>query len=77
MFEAAGFRFDMGPSWYWMTDVMEAFFNRFGLSVADCYILKHLDPLYAVYFSHDHSMRVPAQPEACMQLLETYEIGIT
>lgn len=56
---------------------MEAFFNRFGLSVADCYILKHLDPLYAVYFSHDHSMRVPAQPEACMQLLETYEIGIT
>ena len=26
-FEAEGFTFDMGPSWYWMPDVFEVFFN--------------------------------------------------
>ena len=25
-----GFTFDMGPSWYWMPDVMEGFFADFG-----------------------------------------------
>ena len=25
-----GYRFDMGPSWYWMPDVFERFFRRFG-----------------------------------------------
>ena len=29
-FEAAGFSFDMGPSWYWMPDVFEKFFSHFG-----------------------------------------------
>ena len=24
-----GFKFDMGPSWYWMPDVFESFFCRF------------------------------------------------
>ena len=34
-FEAAGFTFDMGPSWYWMPDVFEKFFSHFGKSPAD------------------------------------------
>ena len=25
-----GFTFDIGPSWYWMPDVFESFFNDFG-----------------------------------------------
>ena len=25
-----GFTFDMGPSWYWMPDVFDDFFNDFG-----------------------------------------------
>ena len=29
-FEANGFTFDMGPSWYWMPDVFERFFHSFG-----------------------------------------------
>ena len=75
MFEAQGFRFDMGPSWYWMPDVFEAFFNQFGHSVADYYTLKQLDPAYAVFFGQDHIAHMPAQPEARMQLFETYERG--
>ena len=26
-FKANGFTFDMGPSWYWMPDVFEKYFN--------------------------------------------------
>ena len=29
-FTTSGFTFDMGPSWYWMPDVFEAYFERFG-----------------------------------------------
>ena len=28
-FEVEGFTFDMGPSWYWMPEVFENFFNQF------------------------------------------------
>ncbi len=28
-----GYSFDMGPSWYWMPDVFEKFFNHFGYSI--------------------------------------------
>ena len=29
IYKADGFTFDMGPSWYWMPDVFERFFNLF------------------------------------------------
>jgi len=29
MMEIDEFKFDMGPSWYWMPDVFERFFRRF------------------------------------------------
>ena len=45
-FETNGFTFDMGPSWYWMPDVFEKYFNDFGKSVSDYYNLKKLDPAY-------------------------------
>jgi len=31
----AGFTFDMGPSFYWMPDVFERYFNQFGKKAAD------------------------------------------
>jgi phytoene desaturase len=36
-FEAQGFTFDMGPSWYWMPDVFEKYFGSFGKKVSDFY----------------------------------------
>ena len=45
-----GFTFDMGPSWYWMPDVFESFFNDFGKKTADFYKLERLDPGYQVFF---------------------------
>ena len=75
MFEAQGFRFDMGPSWYWMPDVFERFFQHFGKSSADYYSLQQLDPAYAVFFGPDHVAHLPAQVEERMRLFETYEKG--
>ena len=34
VFEEKGFKFDMGPSWYWMPDVFETFFAHFGKKVS-------------------------------------------
>lgn len=48
-----GFTFDIGPSWYWMPDVFEKFFNDFGKSTSDYYQLDKLSPAYKVFFSDE------------------------
>ena len=49
-FEADGFRFDMGPSWYLMPDVFEHFFALLGERVEDHLDLQRLDPSYRIAF---------------------------
>ncbi|MEZ2414605.1 phytoene desaturase family protein [Muriicola sp. E247] len=48
-----GFTFDIGPSWYWMPDIFERFFNDFGKSTSDYYQLDKLSPAYKIFFSDD------------------------
>ncbi len=48
-----GFTFDIGPSWYWMPDIFEKFFNDFGKSTTDYYQLDKLSPAYKIFFSDD------------------------
>ena len=48
-----GFTFDIGPSWYWMPDIFEKFFNDFGKSTSDYYELDKLSPAYKIFFSDD------------------------
>jgi phytoene desaturase len=74
-FEAEGFKFDMGPSWYWMPDVFEQFFNHFGKQTSDYYTLKRLDPSYRIYFGHDDVMDLPANLDQLYALFESYEPG--
>ena len=69
-----GFTFDMGPSWYWMPEVFENFFNAFGKKVSDYYKLHRLDPSYRVY-GKDDSMDIPADYEALQNLFESIETG--
>ena len=57
-----GFTFDMGPSWYWMPDVFERYFNCFGKKTSDYYSLKRLDPSYRIYWEDD-AMDIPANYE--------------
>ncbi|WP_194775206.1 phytoene desaturase family protein [Pararhodonellum marinum] len=74
-FEAEGFVFDMGPSWYWMPDVFESYFGHFGKNVSDYYQLKRLDPSYVVIFGKDDFMDIPADLSAFKSLLESIEEG--
>lgn len=74
-FEAEGFVFDMGPSWYWMPDIFERYFNRFGKSASDYYELKRLDPSYTIFFGKDDEMHVPANMQELEAMFERYEPG--
>ncbi len=74
-FEAEGFTFDMGPSWYWMPDVFDQYFESFGKKVSDYYELTRLDPSYAVIFGEDEVMEVPAKMEDLYAMFERYEAG--
>ena len=73
--ERAGFRFDMGPSWYLMPDVFERFFGHFGTSPADYYDLEHLDPHYRIYWKDGDRLDVTADREATKAAFERYEPG--
>jgi phytoene desaturase len=70
-----GFTFDMGPSWYWMPEVFEQFFQRFGKSTSDYYDLIRLDPSYIVHFGENDAMEVPAKMEELYAMFESYEPG--
>ncbi|MEX0636087.1 MAG: phytoene desaturase family protein [Ferruginibacter sp.] len=73
-FSEAGFTFDMGPSWYWMPDVFERYFNCFGKKVSDYYELHRLDPSYRVYWNNG-PMNIPAHYDALRNLFESLEPG--
>lgn len=72
--KAEGFTFDMGPSWYWMPDVFERFFNSFGKKVSDYYTLHRLDPSFRIYFGNKE-INVPADYNALKELFESIEPG--
>ena len=74
-FEAEGFTFDMGPSWYWMPDVFERFFAQFGYTSGDFYKLVRLDPSYQIIYSDGDILKVPATYEALRETFESYESG--
>jgi len=75
LWEKDGFKFDMGPSWYWMPDVFDNYFALFGKKTADFYDLKRLDPGYQIYFGKDDLMKIPASMEQLEQLFEQEEPG--
>jgi phytoene desaturase len=75
VFEAEGFTFDMGPSWYWMPGVFEQYFAEFGKRVADYYELLRLDPSYQVIFGENDTLGIPAGMPQLRQLFENLEPG--
>lgn len=74
-FEAAGFIFDMGPSWFWMPDVFERFYNSMGTTMSQFYDLKKLDPGFKVIFSKDEYYEIPADHQQLCDLFESIETG--
>jgi phytoene desaturase len=74
-FSAEGFTFDMGPTWYWLPDVFEKFFAKFGKSPADYYELYRLDPSYRMFFGNHDYIDIPAGNEELYELFEKLEPG--
>lgn len=74
-FSEQGFVFDMGPSWYWMPEVFEQFFNDFGHTTSDFYQLDRLSPSYSIHFGEEKAVAISDNLETLKQLFESLETG--
>ncbi|WP_420147782.1 phytoene desaturase family protein [Spirosoma sp.] len=75
VFQEKGFTFDMGPSWYWMPDVFDTYFARFGKKTSNYYNLVRLDPSYSVIFGTNEVVDLPAGLDPLEKLFEDIEPG--
>lgn len=69
-----GYVFDMGPSWYWMPDIMESFFADFGYKTSDFFELISLNPQFEMIVSDD-KISVPESLAELKVLFEHIEKG--
>lgn len=69
-----GFVFDMGPSWYWMPDIIEQFFSDFNCKTSDFYELVSLDPQFEMVFA-DEKLAIPGSYDELKKLFEKLEEG--
>ena len=74
-FKKDGFTFDMGPSWYWMPDVFERFFQDFNKKPTDYYELIKLNPAYRVYFGTDNFINICDNLDEIIATFESIEKG--
>lgn len=75
MWEIDGFRFDLGPSWYWMPDIFEKFFADFGKKPSDYYTLQKLNPAYRVFFGKNDYIDIEDSLEKISIAFESVENG--
>ncbi|MDN3677438.1 phytoene desaturase family protein [Flavobacterium paronense] len=70
-----GFTFDIGPTWYWMPDVFEKFFNDFDKKASDYYLLEKLSPAYKVFFNENDSIEIADNLKSIVSTFESIEKG--
>ncbi len=70
-----GFTFDIGPTWYWMPDVFERFFNDFNKKPSDYYSLEKLNPAYSVYFGKNDCITIEDTLDKICKAFEKEEPG--
>ena len=71
-FEANGFTFDMGPSWYWMADVFDKFLLNFK-KASDYFELIQLDPGFQIIFEQEKTMKLSSDWSKICEMFENYE----
>ena len=74
-FQANGFTFDMGPSWYLMPDVWQNFFDLVGERVEDHLDLIKLSPSYRIFFKGAQKMDMFSDVERDLPTFERLEPG--
>ena len=72
-FKDKGFTFDMGPSWYWMPEVIDRLFNDLSENREDYFKLTRLDPAYKVYWSDKSATTIPMEHEKLIALFDSFE----
>lgn len=75
MFEKNGFKFDMGPSWYWMPDVFDRFFGDFEKKTSDYYHLEKLSPGFQIIFKDQTNFCMHSDASELRQAFEKIESG--
>ena len=70
-----GFTFDIGPSFYWMPDIFDRFFNDFNKKTSDYYELTKLNPAYSVYFDENNTIPIEDSLEKICNRFEKIETG--
>ena len=74
-FKAKGFTFDMGPTWYWMPDVFDEFFEKHGKKTSDYFELVKLDPGFSVCFNKQCKIAISENFEELKNTFESIEKG--
>lgn len=72
-FQAEGFNFDMGPSWYWMPELIDQMFEMIGEKREDYFKLQRLDPAYRVFWKNHEPTDVPASFDELKELFDSFE----
>lgn len=75
LLERDGFRFDMGPSWYWMPEIPAQLFMRVDRCIENYLTLIRLEPSYKVIFGKKEDLAMPSSLEELKKLFESVETG--
>ena len=72
-FKVQGFTFDMGPSWYWMPELVDELFNDLDENRANYFKLSRLNPSYQVLWKDKTSTQIPANRNELVNLFDSFE----
>lgn len=75
LWEQDGFAFDMGPSWYLMPEVFDAYFRLFGKEREAYYKLNKLKTHYKVFFEGQDPVTITSDFEQTKTTFEGFEAG--
>jgi len=72
-FQSDGFTFDMGPSWYWMPELIDDLFNDLGEKRSDYFQIQRLIPSYKIFWKAGQSTNMPASLSELCSLFDSFE----
>lgn len=79
--EEGGYKFDMGPSWYLMSEIFEHYFGLLGEKVSDYLDLRLLTPSYRIFFKDNKNLSEPVDIYSdiakSLTVFEKIEPGVT
>lgn len=74
VFKANGFTFDMGPSWYWMPELVDKLFQDLGEERQNYFRLTQLKPSYRIFWKEQQFTDVPADMKGLETLFDQLEV---